>query len=147
MKLIKSYLTQRIMCVRYKGEVSSFKSCPGGGPQGGLLTGVLFCLQVNKAGRPCPLPNSPVIWQETANIPALNNPQPPSSGQDTVQLPASSTSQSLLNAKNPVSEDFQCEPSRQDDSLSPASPVSKPPSIGHELVHGPAPSTRGPQDK
>ena len=41
------------MCVRYNGEVSSFKSCPGGGPQGGLLTGVLFILQVNKAGAPC----------------------------------------------------------------------------------------------
>ena len=37
-KLIKSYLTRRSMCVTYKGETSSFQSCPGGGPQGGLLT-------------------------------------------------------------------------------------------------------------
>ena len=44
------------MCVRYKGTESSFESCPGGGPQGGLLTWVLFILQVNKAGRPCPAP-------------------------------------------------------------------------------------------
>ena len=51
-KLIKSYLTRRSMCVRYRRAVSSFKSCPGGGPQGGLLTGVLFILQVNKAGSP-----------------------------------------------------------------------------------------------
>ena len=52
-KLIKSYLTKRSMCVSYKGEVSTFQSCPGGGPQGGLLTGILFIIQVNKAGRPC----------------------------------------------------------------------------------------------
>lgn len=58
-KLVKSYLTQRTMCVRYRGATSSFHDCPGGGPQGGLLTGVLFRLQVNKAGSPCiptPLP-------------------------------------------------------------------------------------------
>ena len=53
-RLIKSYLTQRSMCMRYKGATSSFQSCPGGGPQGGLLTGLLFCLQVRKAGSPCP---------------------------------------------------------------------------------------------
>ena len=52
-KLIKSYLTRRSMCVKYKGEVSSFQDCPGGGPQGGLLTGILFIIQVNKAGHPC----------------------------------------------------------------------------------------------
>ena len=45
-KLIQSYLTNRTMCVGYKGATSSFEKCPGGGPQGGLLTGVLFCLQV-----------------------------------------------------------------------------------------------------
>ena len=46
------------MCVRYMGVESTFKRCPGGGPQGGLLTGLLFIVQVNKAGRPCsPLPS------------------------------------------------------------------------------------------
>ena len=57
-KLIQSYLTGRSMCVRYMGEESSFKRCSGGGPQGGLLTGLLFVVQVNKAGRPCsPFPS------------------------------------------------------------------------------------------
>ena len=42
--IIKSYLTRRSICVRYKGAESSFKDCPGGGPQGGLLTRVLFSL-------------------------------------------------------------------------------------------------------
>ena len=51
-KLINSYPTGRTMCTRYKGSVSSFKKIPGGGPQGGLLTSVLFISQVNKAGGP-----------------------------------------------------------------------------------------------
>ena len=70
-KLIQSYLTRRTMCVRYKGATSSFEKCPGGGPQGGLLTGVLFCLQVNKAGRPCPTPELPALRQDFAQHPAL----------------------------------------------------------------------------
>ena len=65
-RLIQSYLTQRTMCVRYKGVTSQFEKCPGGGLQGGLLTGVLFCLQVNKAGNPCPLPELPSLRQEGA---------------------------------------------------------------------------------
>ena len=64
-KLIKSYLTRRSMCVRFHGAVSSFHSCPGG-----LLTWVLFCLQVNKAGSPCPPPQLPVLGQEETNGPA-----------------------------------------------------------------------------
>ena len=60
-KLIKSYLTQRSMCVRYRGKESTFHSLPGGGPQGGLLTSILFCVQVNKAGSPCtPASRQPV---------------------------------------------------------------------------------------
>ena len=68
-KLIQSYLTQRTMCMKYKGTVSSFKKCPGGGPQGGLLTQVLFCLQVNKAGAPCTVPRHPSTGNE---IPTLS---------------------------------------------------------------------------
>ena len=71
-KLIQSYLTKRTMCVRFKGATSSFEKCPGGGPQGGLLTGVLFCLQVNKAGSPCPTPEHPSPRQDGAHGPALN---------------------------------------------------------------------------
>ena len=53
-KLILSYLTGRSMCLHYKDAASPFQPFPGGGPQGGLLTGVLFILQINQAGRPCP---------------------------------------------------------------------------------------------
>ena len=55
-KLIQSYLTGRSMCLHYKEAVSPFQPCPGGGPQGGLLTGVFFILQVKQAGRPCRSP-------------------------------------------------------------------------------------------
>ena len=68
------------MCVRYKGEVSPFKMCPGGGPQGGLLTGVLFILQVNKAGSPCSIPRqNPRLTENPENDPAIRqrNVEPP----------------------------------------------------------------------
>ena len=83
-RLIKSYLTQRSMCIRYLGVESSFEKCPGGGPQGGLLTGLLFCLQVNKAGSPCPIPS--------LELPALeNNHSPRMEGleEETLRLDSS----------------------------------------------------------
>ena len=82
-KLIQSYLTNRTMCVQYKGATSSFEKCPGGGPQGGLLTGVLFCLKVNKAGSPCPLPELPALRQDGAQGPA---PKPSTNLVSTVPL-------------------------------------------------------------
>ena len=57
LRLIVSYLSQRKMCVRYEGAVSGEQHIPGGGPQGGLLTVILFNLQVNLAGVPCPVPS------------------------------------------------------------------------------------------
>ena len=55
LKLVMSYLTNRRMCVRFNGALSDDRSIPGGGPQGGLLTVILFDLQVNLAGAPCPM--------------------------------------------------------------------------------------------
>ena len=55
LRLIISYLTGRKMCVRFNGAESDDQDIPGGGPQGGLLTVLLFDLQVNFAGSPCPL--------------------------------------------------------------------------------------------
>ena len=79
-KLIKSYLTKRSMCVRFHGAVSSFHSCPGGGPQGGLLTGVLFFLRINKAGSPCVMSLPPSLGQEDTygppNIPQVHSSHP-----------------------------------------------------------------------
>ena len=56
LRLIISYLSKRRMCVRYNGAESAEQDIPGGGPQGGLITVLLFNLQVNLAGAPCPLP-------------------------------------------------------------------------------------------
>ena len=56
LRLIISYLTNRTLCIRYHGAVSSDRSMPGGGPQGTLLIVLLFILQVNHAGDPCPVP-------------------------------------------------------------------------------------------
>ena len=56
------------MCVRYQKAESSFKNCPGGGPQGGLLTGILFILQVKKAGGPCQA--APSLWKKQSPLPA-----------------------------------------------------------------------------
>ena len=53
LRLIISYLSNRSMCVRFHGAISSEKSMPGGGPQGTLLIVLLFILQVNQAGAPC----------------------------------------------------------------------------------------------
>ena len=94
-KLIKSYLTQRSMCVRYRGAVSSFQSCPGGGPQGGLLTRALFCLQVNNAGRPFVITQHPSLGQPAA--------QPPSMVQESSdqQLPLSPVQDFLYSAARP----------------------------------------------
>ena len=57
LRLIVSYLSRRKMCVRYNCTESAEQHIPGGGPQGGLLTVILFNLQVNKAGAPCTLPS------------------------------------------------------------------------------------------
>jgi hypothetical protein len=56
LRLVISYLSQRKMCVRYNGAESSEQDIPGGGPQGGLLTVILFDLQANLAGAPCSIP-------------------------------------------------------------------------------------------
>ena len=55
----------------------------GGGPQGGLLTSILFILQVNKAGSPCTIP---ALGQNGRNQPAFV-PVPPSLGQNIGSQP------------------------------------------------------------
>ena len=42
------------MVTTFNGVVSSSQQLCGGGPQGSLLIVLLFCLQVNLAGEPCP---------------------------------------------------------------------------------------------
>ena len=42
--IIISYLSGRVMRVRYRGEYSDEKDLPGGAPQGGLLSIIIFCV-------------------------------------------------------------------------------------------------------
>ena len=58
LRLIISYLSERTLCIRYHGAVSSDRCMPGGGPQGTLLIVLLFILQVNHAGDPCYIPTT-----------------------------------------------------------------------------------------
>ena len=64
------------MCVRLNGAVSGDQPIPGGGPQGGLLTVLLFDLQVNLAGYPCPV-QPPRPLRVHGPEPALVGPLPP----------------------------------------------------------------------
>ena len=48
--LIISYLCERKMKVKYNGEYSDEQSLPGGSPQGGLLSIILFCLYTAGCG-------------------------------------------------------------------------------------------------
>ena len=50
LKIVISFLKNRKMIVRYKGEFSSMKNLPGGGPQGALLGLFLFLVLINDVG-------------------------------------------------------------------------------------------------
>ena len=50
LKIVIAFLTNRKMILRYKGEVSSTKYLPGGGPQGTLLGLFLFMILINDLG-------------------------------------------------------------------------------------------------
>ena len=49
LKIVISFLKDRSMVVRYKGQTSSMKNLPGGGPQGALLGLFLFLVLINGA--------------------------------------------------------------------------------------------------
>ena len=50
LKLIIAFLEDRSMILRYKGQCSSSKPLPGGGPQGTILGLFLFLILINEAG-------------------------------------------------------------------------------------------------
>ena len=80
--------------MRYKKAESSFKTCPGGGPQGGLLTGILFILQVRNAGRPCPA--LPSLKKEQITQSSTNHPFHTMQVSDTIESPSIRNESSLL---------------------------------------------------
>ena len=50
LKVVMAFLSNRKMVLRYKGELSSLKDLPGGGPQGTLLGLLLFLVYINGTG-------------------------------------------------------------------------------------------------
>ena len=50
LRIVMSFLKDRKMQVNYKGELSSIKSLPGGGPQGTILALLLFIVLINDFG-------------------------------------------------------------------------------------------------
>ena len=47
LKIVMGFLAERCMVLRFRGETSSAKSLPGGGPQGTLLGILLFLILMN----------------------------------------------------------------------------------------------------
>ena len=47
LNIVMGFLSDRVMVVKFKGETSSTKSLPGGGPQGTLLGLLLFLILIN----------------------------------------------------------------------------------------------------
>ena len=56
LRIIFSYLSERSMFLTYKGEKSSKKQLPGGGPQGAFLGGIIFMIKFNGAFLRPPIP-------------------------------------------------------------------------------------------
>ena len=50
LKIVMGFLTERTLIVSYKGEKSTSKEMPGGGPQGTILGMFLFLILINSAG-------------------------------------------------------------------------------------------------
>ena len=65
LKVVMAFLSNRKMVLRYKGEVSSLKDLPGGGPQGTLLGLLLFLVYINEAGFENQLNNTGEQVEET----------------------------------------------------------------------------------
>ena len=86
LRLVTSYLSGRVMCVRYNGATSTEQHIPGGGPQGGLLVVLLFNLQVNAAGTPCPLaPSLPKDVLGPEPLQPLPGPLPPCHNKGSIK--------------------------------------------------------------
>ena len=121
LRLIISYLSGRKMCVRFNGATSDEQDIPGGGPQGGLLTVLLFDLQVNLAGAPCPIPRSLPPSLEGPDIePVHGLPPPPCHAKGKAMKKKYVDDLSLLEAINLRS------------LLLPAPPIIGPPNM-HEI--------------
>ena len=73
LKVVMAFLSGRTMSVRYKGEFSSTKFLPGGGPQGTLLGLLLFLVLINDAGYEGQINNAEELLNSRRNMKTMNN--------------------------------------------------------------------------
>ena len=68
LNILISYLSKRTMVMTYKGETSTSKDLPGGGPQGAYLGGLIFIIKYNGALMRPPIPPlmTGPIWESKA---------------------------------------------------------------------------------
>ena len=72
LKVVMAFLSGRTMVVRYKGQKSSAKNLPGGGPQGTLLGLLLFLVLINDAGFDGQLNNAGDLLTSKRNMKEVN---------------------------------------------------------------------------
>ena len=70
--LVIAFLSDRKMIVKYKGQTSSVKSMPGGGPQGTILALLLFIVLINDLGFEGQLNNAGDIITSKRNMKIAN---------------------------------------------------------------------------
>ena len=73
LRVVMAFLSDRRMVVRYKGEQSSMKELPGGGPQGTLLGLLLFLVIINDAGFEGQQNNAGELITSKRNMKNVNN--------------------------------------------------------------------------
>ena len=72
LKVVMAFLRNRRMIVRYKGQQSSIKDLPGGGPQGTLLGLLLFLVLINDAGFKGQMNNAGELLTSKRNLKIAN---------------------------------------------------------------------------
>ena len=72
LRIVMAFLKDRKMLVKYKGESSSTKSLPGGGPQGTLLALLLFIVMINDIGFEGQLNNAGDLITSKRNMKVVN---------------------------------------------------------------------------
>ena len=84
LKVIVSYLTDRQMIVRFKGEQSSAHALPSGGPMGDILGMILFLVEVSDCCMDPP-PSLPP-GSEPGDVTCVPAPPPPIETESEIRL-------------------------------------------------------------
>ena len=72
LRIVISFPSDRKMRVKYKGNLSSVRFLPGGGPQGTLLGLLLFIVLINDVGFVNQVNNAGDVIRSKRNMKAIN---------------------------------------------------------------------------